>query len=49
MKIILIYFVCFQDAEDEEEEKSDGLRPSPDAETAVLFPEYPDKRMTFFI
>lgn len=34
-----------KDAEDEEEEKSDGLRPSPDAETAVLFPEYPDKQL----
>jgi len=34
-----------KDAEDDEEEKPSGLRSSPDAETAVLFPDYPDKQL----
>ncbi|XP_057291341.1 translocon-associated protein subunit alpha-like [Hydractinia symbiolongicarpus] len=33
-----------KDAE-EEEEKPQGVRPSPDAETAVLFTDYPDKQL----
>jgi len=34
-----------KDAEDEEEKTADGIRISPDAETAVLFPDYPDKEL----
>jgi len=30
---------------EEEEEKPSGIGPSPDAETTVLFPEYPDKQL----
>lgn len=33
-----------KDAEDEEEQ-TDGIRTNPDAETSVLFPEYPDKQL----
>jgi len=32
-------------AAEEEEEKPSGIGPSPDAETSVLFPDYPDKQL----